>query len=140
MLLATPKPADAGQEMYWRRTFPGVPEEARAARDFLRALLPGHPRLDDVLLAADELVVNTLQHTRSGAKGGTFHLEVLLDEEGVTVSVTDQGGPKEPAAHTDDRDLSESGRGLALVTALATRWTWSGGIQGRTITACFPAA
>ena len=140
MLLAIPQPAQNVPAMYWQRTFPGAPEQAGAARNFLRTLLPEHPSLDDMLLATDELVVNAIRHTRSGATGGTFRLEVLLDADGIAISVTDQGGPKEPTTQTSDTVLSECGRGLALVTALARSWTWSGDAQSRTISARFPAA
>lgn len=139
MLLAIPQPADARPDMYWQRTFPGRPEEARTARTFLAALLSDHPCLDDLLLAVDELVVNALQHSLSGVEGGTFQLEVVLDADGITVSITDQGGPKEPTVRKA-RDLDESGRGLATVAALATSWSWSGDEHGRTISARFPRA
>jgi anti-sigma regulatory factor (Ser/Thr protein kinase) len=137
MLLAILQPAEIAPDMYWRRTFTGRPREARSARGFLAALLPDHPCLDDILLAVGELVVNALQHSLSGAEGGTFRLEVLLDTDGVTISITDQGGPKEPALRKA-RDLDESGRGLATVAALAARWGWSGDERGRTISVRFP--
>lgn len=137
MLLAIPQPAESTPDMYWRRTFPGRPEEARSARTFLATLLPDDPRLDDMLLAVDELVVNALQHSLSGAQGGTFRLEVLLDDDGLTISVTDQGGPNEPVVR-QARGLDESGRGLATVAALAARWACSGDDRGRTISAHFP--
>ena len=38
-------------DMCWRRAFPGIPAEARRARDFTRFLLQGSPRMDDVILA-----------------------------------------------------------------------------------------
>lgn len=139
MLLATPQPAETMPEMYWQRTFLGRPEEARAARNFLRALLPDHSRLQDMLLATDELVVNAMQHTRSGDDGGSFRVEVLLDADHVTISVTDQGGLKEPA-HRPADGLAESGRGLALATALAGCLAWSGGGDGCVVSIRFPAA
>ncbi|MFI0444456.1 ATP-binding protein [Actinomadura sp. 6N118] len=138
MLLAIPEPAPTCPEMYWQRTFPGRPDQARQARCFLRALLPTHPGLDDMLQVVDELVVNAIQHTHSGEPGGTFQVRVLLDSAVIAVSVIDQGGPNRPESLASG-GLAESGRGLALVAALAVRWFWSGSDLSRTITACFPA-
>jgi serine/threonine-protein kinase RsbW len=138
MLLAMPQPASTLPEMYWQRTFPGRPDQARQARSFLSALLPTHPGLDDMLLTVDELVVNAIQHTRSGEPDGTLRVGVLLDSDAVIVSVTDQGGPHQPVGRPPG-GLAESGRGLALVSALTVRWFWTGTDQSRTLTACFPA-
>jgi anti-sigma regulatory factor (Ser/Thr protein kinase) len=137
MLLAIPQPADALPGMYWQRTFPGRPEQARTARAFLTALLSDHPCLHDMLLVVNELVVNALQHSLSGAEGGTFRLEVMLDAAGVTAVVADQGGPSEPTVRKAG-DLEVSGRGLATVAALTTSWNWSGDESGRRISARFP--
>jgi hypothetical protein len=75
MLLQAHMPAVAVPAMYWRRTFPGRPDQARAVRAFVAALLPDRPCLDEVLLAVDELVVNALRHTKSG-QGGRFSVHV----------------------------------------------------------------
>ncbi|URN05016.1 ATP-binding protein [Actinomadura madurae] len=48
----------------WRRSFTGGLEQARNVGRFVGCLLDGCPFLDDVLLAADELVVNALRHVR----------------------------------------------------------------------------
>ncbi|MGW3773667.1 ATP-binding protein [Actinomadura verrucosospora] len=131
-LLPVVKPA----LLYWRRSFPGGPEQARNARRFVGCLLDGCPFLDDVLLAADELVVNALRHTKSGQAGGMFTVEVVRDGGLVSVSVTDQGGPGEPAA-LDAAELAESGRGLRTVSLTAASWGWHGNGEGRTVTAVF---
>ncbi|RAY13682.1 ATP-binding protein [Actinomadura craniellae] len=124
--------------LYWRRTFPGGFEQARAARRFVTCLLDGHPCLDDMVLAVDELVVNALRHTKSGQCGGSFTVEVLCRDGGVAVSVADQGGPGEPAAR-DAADTDESGRGLRTVSLTAETWGWHGNDRGRTVTAVFEA-
>ena len=62
--------------MYWRRTFPGRADQAREVRAFAATLMPGHPRLDEVLLTAGELVANALRHTRSG-QGGSFTVDLF---------------------------------------------------------------
>ncbi|MEU4822999.1 ATP-binding protein [Actinomadura sp. NPDC023710] len=120
----------------WRRSFPSGPEQARNVRRFAGCLLAGCPFLDDVLLAADELVVNALRHTKSGQMGGSFTVEVVRDGGLVAVSVTDQGGPGEPAALDADA-LAESGRGLRTISLTAASWGWHGNGEGRTVTAVF---
>lgn len=140
-------------DMCWRRTFPGVPPEARRARDFVAFLIEGFTRADDVVLAAAEMVANALQHTRSAAPGGLFLVEVRRWRGGVALTVIDQGGPNDPSPRSlresegwDDGvdglaggvwDLPESGRGLLTISATATWWDWCGGPGGRTLTAVF---
>ncbi|MGC4955000.1 ATP-binding protein [Actinomadura citrea] len=73
-----------------------LPWRARAGRNIRRfagCLLAGCPFLDDVLLAADELVVNALRHTKSGQMGGSFTVEVVRDGGLVAVSVTPANTP-----------------------------------------------
>ncbi|WP_131742588.1 ATP-binding protein [Actinomadura roseirufa] len=130
-----PAPPDAQR---WRRPFPGEPVQAAAARRFTAALLAGCPRLDDVLLAVDELVVNALRHTKSGQDGGTFTVEIARWDGGIAVSVADQGGPSEPVAGDPGLD-AESGRGLRTVSAAADGWGWFGNDRSRTVTALFAA-
>ncbi|MFI0444536.1 ATP-binding protein [Actinomadura sp. 6N118] len=122
--------------LYWRRCFPGRPEQARTVRRFVACLLDGCPYLDDVLLAADELVVNAIRHTKSGRCGGSFTVEVMRGVNGVAVSVADEGGPGEIVARDAD-ELDESGRGLKAVALTAASWSWHGNEEGRTVTAVF---
>jgi anti-sigma regulatory factor (Ser/Thr protein kinase) len=101
-------------------------------------LLAGCPYLDDVLLAAGELVVNALRHTKSGQDGGSFTVEVLRGCGGVVLGVADQGGPCEPVvADTGAGDLAESGRGLLTVAHTADSWGWYGNESGRKVTVTF---
>ena len=129
-------PAAQPAPLRWRRSFPGGPEQARAVRRFVGCLLAGCPYLDDVLLAADELVVNALRHTKSGQDGGSFTVEIVQDGGLVAVSVADQGGPGEPVA-LDAGELAESGRGLRTISLTAASWGWHGNGEGRTVTAVF---
>ncbi|KAB2339762.1 ATP-binding protein [Actinomadura rudentiformis] len=122
--------------LYWRRSFPGGPEQARAVRRFVACLLDGCPYLDEVLLVAGELVVNAIRHTKSGQDGGTFTIEIMRGANGVAVSVADQGGPGEVVAR-DAEELDESGRGLRTVALTAASWSWHGNEEGRTVTAVF---
>jgi anti-sigma regulatory factor (Ser/Thr protein kinase) len=138
MLLAHPEPtAVVAPVMYWRAVFPGTPDQAHAVRAFVAALLPERPRLDEVLLSVGELVANALRHTRSG-QGGSFTVDVYHAAGRTEISVTDQGGPAEPAV-TDADELAECGRGLRTVALLADSWGWHGDDQGRTVTAVFAA-
>jgi hypothetical protein len=81
--------------MYWRRTFPGRADQSHEVRAFAATLIPDHPRLDDVLLAAGELVANALRHTKSG-QGGSFTVDLFHTGGRTSISVGDQGGPSEP--------------------------------------------
>lgn len=54
----------------------------------------------------------------------------------MVVSVTDQGGPDEPAAVVA-ADLDESGRGLQTISLTAASWGRHGNGDGRTVTAVF---
>ena len=143
MFLPTLCGADPASVLSWRMTFDGRPDQARAVRRLVAALLHGCAFLDDVLLAVDEMVVNALRHTRSGEPGGSFTVEIrrwsdAKEPDLVAVAVLDQGGPGEPAA-TDADELAESGRGLRTVSLTAASWGWFGNPSGRTVTAVFTA-
>src|SRR5262245_43131268 len=58
-----------GCELVWRRTFPGLAEHARRAREFVAFLLADLPGLDDVVLVTGEFVANALRHTSSALPG-----------------------------------------------------------------------
>ncbi|GLW62167.1 hypothetical protein Arub01_04110 [Actinomadura rubrobrunea] len=132
----TALPTTDAAPLHWRRVFPGGPEQAARARRFVACLLEGCPYLDDVLLAADELVANALRHTRSGQDGGSFTVEVLRTDGQVAVSVADQGGPGVPVP-ADASEWDETGRGLRTLSLLADSWGWHGNDEGRTVTAVF---
>lgn len=99
-------------------------------REFVACALAGCPAREALLTCASELAANAIAHTASGA-GGVFTVEVIRPAAGVArVAVTDAGGPREPAIRRaskaadphDPSALAESGRGLALVAALSSRW------------------
>lgn len=134
--VTTDQPAVA---LRWNRSFPGSADQAARVRGFIAALLPECPVIDDLLLTADEFVVNALRHTKSGRSEGEFTVEVRRRHGHVLIAVTDQGGPTEPVA-TDADELAESGRGLRTVAAIADGWGWYGNEHGRTVTAVFTTA
>jgi serine/threonine-protein kinase RsbW len=123
--------------MYWRRTFPGRADQAHEVRAFTTALMPDHPRHDELLLVVGELAANALRHTKSG-QGGTFTVDVSRADKRTCVSVTDDGGPTEPVV-AEAGEWDESGRGLRTVALLADSWGWHGNDTGRTVTAVFAA-
>lgn len=88
--------------------------------------LAGCPAHDTLVTCASELCTNAISHTRSGIDG-VFTIEVLRPAAGVArVAVTDAGGASIPVVwgvpSAAGSDLGESGRGLALVSALTNRW------------------
>lgn len=125
-----------GRDLVWRRSFPGRAEHVRHVREFVGFLLVDLPEVDDVVLVVSEFAANALRHTVSAEPGGRFWVEVRRFRGGATVSLTDEGGHKIPTIPDPD-DLSECGRGLQTVSALATEWHWTGDSRGRTFTASF---
>ncbi len=124
----------------WQRIFPGVPAQVAEVRRFVAYLLTGCPARDALVSCAYELAANAVVHTASG-NGGFFSVEVSCPRFGVArVSVTDAGGPTEPAVGTpvgddtaDIGDLPVCGLGLAVVAACASDWGFAGSGPGRTV-------
>lgn len=125
-----------GDELVWRRIYPGLPNQAGRARAFVAYLLAGLSNLDDAVLVTSEFVSNALRHTASAQPGGQFLVEVRRRHDGATVTLVDQGSAKEPAIPDLD-DMSECGRGLYTAKVLASELTWSGDHTSRTVTAFF---
>lgn len=105
------------------------------ARRVVRTALAGKvdgEYLDDVVLVADELVGNAVEHA-----GEVLALVIDIYSWGVAVQVRDRGGEagevpeKPPAAAEDD----ERGRGLFLVDALASAWGVQRDSAGKRVTA-----
>ncbi|MFC4585421.1 ATP-binding protein [Sphaerisporangium corydalis] len=126
--------------LVWSRAFPGRLDQAAHARRFVRFLLEDTPCADDAELIVSELAGNALRHTRSGTEGGSFLVEVTLARPpgtpgvrerggyvGVLISVHDDGGGGVPRLLDHGTPPgAENGRGLAIVTALATRVGFQG--------------
>jgi anti-sigma regulatory factor (Ser/Thr protein kinase) len=152
MMTANPAEADVGlagfdRGMRWRRIFAGDPAQVAEVRRFVACLLEECPARDALVSCASELSANAVIHTASG-HGGFFVVEVACPLGGVArISVTDAGGPTEPAAGVpvadeagdgDVGDLPVSGLGLALVAAAASRWGHTAAGSGRTVWAEAP--
>jgi serine/threonine-protein kinase RsbW len=91
----------------------------RLAADLSERTIPATV-VDDVILVATELVSNAIRHAEPQA-GGQVTVSWELDPAGIIVRVTDGGAASTPRVrHVNSRDTS--GRGLALVEAIATQW------------------
>jgi serine/threonine-protein kinase RsbW len=132
---ATGEPVATAPEWCWR-SYPGHPAQVAGVRTFLAGVLADCPAAEDVILMADELASNAVQHSNSRAPGGTFGLRVLARRgESVRVEVADAGGrwarPGCADQVTDGYTLG--GRGLRIVEALAVAWGVNGDESGRTV-------
>jgi anti-sigma regulatory factor (Ser/Thr protein kinase) len=130
--LLSPPPVPGITTSAWalRRVFAGRADQVRHARRFVKAALDeGCPLADLVVLLSDELVTNAVVHTRSG-DGGLFEVRVWSGPSFACVAVLDGGSGGEPSPAALDT-VRESGRGLALVDALAAHWGHAGGRDGR---------
>ncbi|QFG20005.1 ATP-binding protein [Actinomadura sp. WMMB 499] len=107
-------------------TLPGVARSVRYARCFLRdTLVPNHisptgELLDDMVLVVDEFAGNGIRHTASG-RGGKIHIALWAGRGVLRAEVTDEGADGKRPVLRDAAD-GESGRGLHIVDALASRW------------------
>ncbi|MGW6874865.1 ATP-binding protein [Streptomyces xanthophaeus] len=125
----------------WARTFPvqrGVREARRWTGEHLNSLrwtADAPDTAHSVLLTVSELVTNAHVHAHSSA-----HLVLTWDGRCLHVSVADSD-PFLPTPRGPSREAT-SGRGLAIIDALADTWDAHSFHGGKRITACFrpPAA
>jgi anti-sigma regulatory factor (Ser/Thr protein kinase) len=96
--------------LWWWREFPGVPEQVREVRHWMRGLLSCDP-FDDLLTITSEFATNALAHTRSGRPDGTFGVQVAWSPDTVRVAVGDGGAASVPTVIQDS--TGTGGRGLA---------------------------
>ncbi|MGI5206027.1 ATP-binding protein [Spirillospora sp. CA-108201] len=124
-------------------TLPGVRRSVGCVRGFVRTVAAGHPALDDMVLVASETVANAITHTASGLEGGLVRVAVLAGDGGYRIEVADEGAaggrPHVKGERSRDGAGAESGRGMRIVEALASRWGFRTD-GGRTVVwAEFPA-
>jgi serine/threonine-protein kinase RsbW len=111
----------------WRRTFPGQLDQIPRARRFARFLMEDSPYRDDVEQIIAELAANAITHTSSGQRFGTFIAELTREPAVIRVTVYDCGWGGTPRFDRPNLNaLTESGRGLTMVAALATRVGYRG--------------
>jgi anti-sigma regulatory factor (Ser/Thr protein kinase) len=110
-------------------TIPALPEQVRAARAFVAAVLgQSHPHADVTLLLTSELVTNSVRHSGSAVPGGLMTVTVAACGEGVRVEVTDHSGDGVPVLHpADGGGQAEGSRGMQLVDTMAARWGYQRG-------------
>ena len=96
------------------QNFVGEKKTVREARDFVREqLLDTHVDIDSAVLLTSELASHAVVHTHSGYR-------VTIERHGGSVRVEFRNDA--PAMLPVLRGLSEGGRGLQLVEAMASRW------------------
>jgi two-component sensor histidine kinase len=78
---------------------------------------------EDAALVVSELVGNALRHGQP-TRGGRVLVGWQFDDEGLRLEVTDGGGGR-PEMQDRRNPWSQSGRGLAIVAALAERWGYA---------------
>lgn len=106
-----------------RTTFPADPSWGTAVRrlvvERLAALLPHPERLDDAATATGELFANAVRHASRGPDD-TVTVAIECTEHTLRVLVADRS-PVPPRPRPAD-EVAESGRGLAIVSALTDGW------------------
>lgn len=108
-----------------------APEAVRAARRFLRAVLP-RPHLDPVtidslVLAASELVTNAVLHART-----RFRVTVRRPAPG-TIRVEVADGSLRLPDPLEPPPTATSGRGLAIIDGLGLNWGVETHQQGKVV-------
>lgn len=127
-----PEPAPAAVRTFAMR-FTSTPRGARLARHLAAVRLDawgipyGTDDHDAVVLIVAELTANAVLH--GNVPGRDFHLRLALLPTALRVEVTDTRGERVPPRpggdpRPDVPAVDETGRGLLLVAALATRWDW----------------
>lgn len=109
------------------RFFTAHAESVRQAREFACETLSGWDlagRIDDIRLCVSELATNALVHGTVSDHG--FLVRLSIDADVVRLEVHDSRCDRPEPREAADTDLS--GRGLALVAALADDW----GVRDRT--------
>ncbi|CAM5450239.1 hypothetical protein GCM10010329_34400 [Streptomyces spiroverticillatus] len=121
----------------WARTFPvsgGVREGRRWTEQHL-SQLPWYESspdtADSIVLAVSELLTNAHLHARSDAQ-----LVLTWDSRCVHVSVHDDTPERAPQQRAESTGAL-SGRGIAIVDALADSWETHEQQHGKAVTACF---
>ena len=114
-------------------TIPGIPEHVSATRAFIARTIAAVPRVDSdaATLLTSELVTNAIQHTDSGAPGGTVTVVVIEVTDGVLVEVVDDGSADTPVVKGSW--YTAEGQGLFLVEQLAARWGFLRDPAGTTV-------
>lgn len=114
------------------RRFLSDPAQVGAARQFVRELLAGHPRVDDIEVCASEIVTNAVCHPAPDRAPLGVEVAVQITEEIVLVRVTDGGGSTTPTIKQEHEQSESGGRGMFIVEALADEWGFNRAADGAT--------
>ncbi|HEV2980220.1 MAG TPA: ATP-binding protein [Solirubrobacteraceae bacterium] len=109
------------------RTFRSEPQAVTAARLFVRRELSGVPPevRDAAELMTSELTTNCVRHART-------EFEVTVDaQQSIRIAVTDAGAGDPQVLSPAPTDLT--GRGLLIVSRLASRWGVIPAAPGKTV-------
>lgn len=98
--------------------FPAVASSLSLVRFFVAEVLAGHARVDDAVWCVSELAANACDHARADS----FVVGAHVWPEYARVVVVDNGGGGTVPHVVDAGPGAERGRGLALVSGLASRW------------------
>jgi anti-sigma regulatory factor (Ser/Thr protein kinase) len=117
-------------------TIPGRAQAVSGARSFVTRTLAATGKAADVdsdaaTLLTSELVTNAIQHTASGAPGGTVTIAVIDVARGVLIEVIDDGSASVPIVKGDL--FAPDGHGLYLVKQLAAQWGYLRDQAGTTV-------
>ncbi|WP_170322563.1 ATP-binding protein [Acrocarpospora macrocephala] len=125
------------RSVLWYADLPGVAESVPLARRYVRDVLvsAGCTRIDDALLLTSELLGNAIRHSDSGREpGGSVSVVVCREVGVVRVEVIDQGSPSsKPEVVVDPNGEGCGGRGLWLVSQIASMWGWHEGVTGQVV-------
>lgn len=97
-----------------------VPQARSLLRDDLVSAALPEETVADALVVLSELLANALRHARPLASGQVRTAWTIRPAE-VEIRVTDGGGPNHPVVNPPSTS-APSGRGLAIVAALARQW------------------
>jgi anti-sigma regulatory factor (Ser/Thr protein kinase) len=110
----------------WSRTYPGRVDHVGEARRCLAGMLDDCPAAYDAVLCLSELAANAVMHSDSRKPGGLFTVRAAIRRvDHLRVEVEDQGGPWTQHACAD----GQHGRGLLIVSQLASDWGVTGNCQ-----------
>ncbi len=115
----------AGTAIRASLSFPGHPDQVRAARAFTsKTLGDDHPCAPVAVLLVSELVTNSVLHGDSRLPGGTVTVTVTGTADVALVEVRDAGGTSVPFLKGAGDVAAEGGHGLRLVDYLAAKWDY----------------
>jgi anti-sigma regulatory factor (Ser/Thr protein kinase) len=117
-------------------TIPGRAQAVSGARSFVTRALSAAGKTADIdsdaaTLLTSELVTNAIQHTASGAPGGTVTIVIIDVARGVLIEVIDDGSASVPIVKGDL--FAPDGHGLYLVKQLAAQWGYLRDQAGTTV-------